>query len=114
MAVYAAAAPPLTFADMFCGIGGFHLAGAQLGMRCVFACDIDEAARQAYRHNFGLEPAGDITAIPLGDIPAHNVLLGGFPCQPFSIIGAMRGFEDVRGTLFFNLAEIIAAQQPDK
>ena len=105
--------PPLTFADMFCGIGGFHLAGAQLGMECVFACDIDEAARQAYRHNFGIEPAGDITALPPGDIPAHNVLLGGFPCQPFSIIGAMRGFEDVRGTLFFNLAEIIEAQQPD-
>lgn len=102
----------LRFADMFCGIGGFHVAAAQLGMECVFACDIDTEARRAYRHNFGVEPAGDITEIEPDAIPDHDVLMAGFPCQPFSIIGDMRGFEDVRGTLFFNLAETIEAKRP--
>ena len=101
-----------TFADMFCGIGGFHIAARDLGMRCVFACDIDDAARRAYRHNFGIEPAGDITRIDPSDVPEHDVLMGGFPCQPFSIIGAMRGFDDTRGTLFFDLARIIEAKMP--
>jgi DNA (cytosine-5)-methyltransferase 1 len=103
---------PLRFADMFCGIGGFHVAAAQLGMECVFACDIDTEARRSYRHNFGVEPAGDITEIKPDAIPDHEVLMAGFPCQPFSIIGDMRGFEDVRGTLFFNLAETIEAKRP--
>ena len=102
----------LTFADLFCGIGGFHLAAADLGMACVFACDIDAAARRAYQANFGIAPAGDITALAPAAIPPHDLLLAGFPCQPFSIIGARRGFADTRGTLFFNLAEIIAAQRP--
>ena len=105
-------AASLTFADMFCGIGGFHIAAAEMGMRCVFACDIDGEARRAYRHNFGIEPAGDITEICLDDVPSHDVLFAGFPCQPFSIIGNMRGFEDVRGTLFFNLAQAIEAKMP--
>ena len=105
-------ASPITFADMFCGIGGFHIAAAELGMQCVFACDIDAEARRAYRENFGIEPLGDITAIQPETVPDHDILLAGFPCQPFSIIGAMQGFEDVRGTLFFNLAEIIEAKKP--
>ena len=104
---------PLRFADMFCGIGGFHIAAEQLGMECVFACDIDEEAQRAYHHNFGVEPAGDITEIQPNAIPDHDILMAGFPCQPFSIIGDMRGFEDVRGTLFFNLAETIEAKRPD-
>ena len=108
---YGTANPPRTFADMFCGIGGFHAAAAQLGLQCIFACDIDEEARRAYHSNFGAEPAGDITAISPDAIPNHNILMAGFPCQPFSIIGSMRGFEDVRGTLFFNLAEIIDAKR---
>ncbi len=103
---------PLRFVDMFCGVGGFHIAATQLGMECVFACDIDAEARRAYRHNFGIEPAGDITGIQPSDIPDHDILMAGFPCQPFSIIGAMRGFEDARGTLFFNLAETIEAKRP--
>ena len=103
---------PLTFADLFCGIGGFHVAAARLGMQCVFACDIDAEARRAYQQNFDVEPAGDITEIPSDSIPDHDVLLAGFPCQPFSIIGAMRGFADHRGTLFFNLVEIIDAKRP--
>ena len=97
---------------MFCGIGGFHIAAGQLGMECVFACDIDAEARRAYRHNFGIEPDGDITEIQPNAIPDHDILMAGFPCQPFSIIGAMRGFDDVRGTLFFNLAETIDAKRP--
>ena len=103
---------PLRFADMFCGIGGFHVAAAQLGMHCVFACDIDPEARRAYCHNFGVEPAGDIMEIRPDSIPDHDILMAGFPCQPFSIIGAMRGFDDARGTLFFNLAETIEAKRP--
>ncbi len=103
---------PLTFADMFCGIGGFHLAATGLGMRCVFACDIDAEARRAYRHNFDVEPSADITAIPPDSFPDHDILLAGFPCQPFSIIGDMRGFDDDRGNLIFNVAEIIGAKRP--
>ena len=106
------ASSELTFSDLFCGIGGFHVAADDLGMRCVFACDIDAEARRAYQHNFGVEPAGDITAIHPNDIPEHDILFAGFPCQPFSIIGPMRGFDDVRGTLFFNIAETIDAKRP--
>ncbi len=102
----------LTFTDLFCGIGGFHIAATQLGMQCVFACDIDDEVRRAYRHNFGIEPAGDITKIPPDSIPDHDVLLAGFPCQPFSIIGDMRGFDDARGNLIFNVSEIIDAKRP--
>ena len=102
----------LTFTDMFCGIGGFHVAAANLGMRCVFACDIDAEARQAYRQNFGVEPAGDITQIAPDSVPDHDVMLAGFPCQPFSIIGDMRGFDDDRGNLIFNVAEIIDVKRP--
>lgn len=102
----------LTFADMFCGIGGFHLAAAELGMECVFACDIDAEARRAYQTNFGIEPARDITEISPDSIPDHDILLAGFPCQPFSIIGDMRGFDDHRGNLIFNVAGIIDAKRP--
>ena len=101
-----------SFADMFCGIGGFHVAASELGMRCVFACDIDAEARRAYRQNFGIEPDCDITGIDPDAIPYHDILLAGFPCQPFSIIGAMRGFDDTRGTLIFNVAKIIDAKRP--
>ena len=102
----------ITFADMFCGIGGFHVAAAELGIRCVFACDIDAEARRAYHENFGIEPLGDITSIQPETIPDHDILMAGFPCQPFSIIGSMQGFDDVRGTLFFNLAEVIETKRP--
>jgi DNA (cytosine-5)-methyltransferase 1 len=110
--VYTDGKSPLKFTDMFCGIGGFHLAADRLGMQCVFACDIDAAARRAYQHNFQMEPAGDITEIAPDSIPDHDVLLAGFPCQPFSIIGDMRGFDDARGNLVFNVAEIIDAKRP--
>ena len=100
------------FIDLFCGIGGFHYAAASCGMQCVFACDIDAEARRAYASNFGLTPAGDITAVNADDIPDHDLLCAGFPCQPFSIIGDRRGFDDARGTLFFEIARIAEAKRP--
>ena len=103
---------PLRFVDMFCGIGGFHVALSSLGMKCVYACDIDEHARQAYQSNFGMEPAQDITGIKVPDIPDHDILCAGFPCQPFSIIGNRAGFDDSRGTLFFDIARILKAKRP--
>ncbi len=102
----------LTYIDLFCGIGGFHQAGDALGMKCVFACDIDEAARKAYEHNYGIQPKGDITGVRSKYIPDHDILFAGFPCQPFSIIGSREGFADARGTLFFEIARIIQAKQP--
>ena len=99
-------------ADFFSGIGGFHIAASRLGMRCVFACDIDAEARRAYRRNFGVEPAGDITEIAPDSVPHHDVLLAGFPCQPFSIIGDMNGVDDRRGRLFDEILRILKAKRP--
>jgi len=101
-----------TFVDLFCGIGGFHVAASNLGMECVFACDIDSEARHAYQHNFGMHPHGDITSIASKNIPDHDLLCAGFPCQPFSIIGSRKGFSDPRGTLFFEIARIIRDKKP--
>ena len=100
------------YVDMFCGIGGFHYAAAAFGMECVFACDIDEQARKAYEHNFGLQPANDISRIKAEDVPDHDLFLAGFPCQPFSIIGSRKGFADIRGTLFFEIARILKVKKP--
>lgn len=101
-----------TFADMFCGIGGFHLAASSFGMKCVFACDIDEEARNTYHHNFGIMPAGDIARVRDTQIPDHDLLLAGFPCQPFSIIGKRQGFDDMRGTLVFEIIRVLKAKRP--
>ncbi len=105
-------AAPLSFIDLFCGIGGFHLAAKSLGWRCKMASDIDFEARRTYERNFGLEPLGDIHQIEAAAIPDHDILLAGFPCQPFSIIGEGKGFDDARGTLFFEIARIIREKQP--
>lgn len=101
-----------TFVDLFCGIGGFHLAASSLGMRCVFACDVDDEARRAYQHNFGILPAGDIARVKAKDVPDHDLLCAGFPCQPFSIIGNRQGFADMRGTLFFEVVRILEEKRP--
>lgn len=109
----------IRFVDLFCGIGGFRYGiekvcrDRDLASECVFSSDIDESCKLAYKTNFGHAPAGDITKIAAGEIPEHDILLAGFPCQPFSIIGQMRGFEDTRGTLFFDIARIIKAKQPE-
>ena len=104
---------PIRFADMFCGIGGFHAAADAIGgFECVFACDIDEDCRKAYEANYGIRPESDIARVDPKSVPDHDILFAGFPCQPFSIIGSMEGFADARGTLFFELAKIIEAKQP--
>jgi DNA (cytosine-5)-methyltransferase 1 len=102
----------ITYVDMFCGIGGFHLAAQSFGMKCVFACDIDDEARKAYNHNFGIMPSGDIRLITPEMIPQHDLFCAGFPCQPFSIIGKRQGFDDIRGTLFFEIIRILDAKRP--
>ena len=110
-----------TFIDLFAGIGGFHLAFHNLNAQCVFASEWDEPARLTYETNFAeLSPklfksgnfVGDITAVDKSRIPDFDVLCAGFPCQPFSQAGFKKGFEDIRGTLFFEIAEIIRVKQP--
>lgn len=108
----------LKFIDLFCGIGGFHVAfdnackENDIIAECVFASDIDIYCQNSYERNFGVRPAGDITKVDPQDIPNHDILFAGFPCQPFSIIGQMKGFEDTRGTLFFYIANILKEKRP--
>lgn len=108
----------LKFIDLFCGIGGFHyameFAAKELGIvtKCVFASDIDSQAQEAYAENFSISPHGDITSIDAAEIPDHDILLAGFPCQAFSIIGDRKGFDDTRGTLFFDIARILEEKKP--
>ena len=99
--------------DLFAGIGGtrlgFHLTGRT---KAVFSSEIDKFAAKTYKANFGDIPYGDITQINENDIPDHDILVGGFPCQAFSQAGKKLGFEDTRGTLFFNIARILKAKRP--
>jgi DNA (cytosine-5)-methyltransferase 1 len=106
--------PKFTFIDLFAGIGGFRLAFQNLGGKCVFTSEWDESAKRTYEFNFGEVPFGDITKESTkGFIPKRfDVLCAGFPCQAFSIAGKRGGFEDTRGTLFFDVAEIIRRHQP--
>lgn len=102
-----------TFIDLFAGIGGFHLAASENGGKCVMACEIDKAAKQTYLANHKVNNfAEDITKIKAKDIPDHDLLCAGFPCQPFSQAGFKKGFDDIRGTLFFHIAEIIKVKKP--
>ena len=101
-----------TFVDLFCGIGGFHVAMSSMGGECVFACDMDADCRDIYTKNYGMPCAGDITKISIETIPPFDVLCAGFPCQPFSKAGAQRGFADNRGNLFFRLCEIVQHHRP--
>ena len=103
-----------TFIDLFAGIGGFHAAMGAAGGECWFASEIDPLCRNVYADNWGLEPAGDI--VPLTeermDVPPHDVLAAGFPCQPFSKSGFQRGMEETRGTLFFNILKVLEHHKP--
>lgn len=102
-----------TFIDLFCGIGGFHQAMSSLGGKCVFASDIDKHCRETYYHNYHIQPHGDITKVDEKDIPPHDVICGGFPCQSFSIAGKRLGFDDpTKGTLFFDIVRIIKYHKP--
>ena len=100
------------FIDLFAGIGGFHLALESMGANCVFASEWDKFAAKTYEKNFQIKPFGDITKIDEKDIPKHDILCGGFPCQAFSISGKQKGFEDTRGTLFFDIARIVDYHKP--
>lgn len=108
----------IRFIDLFCGIGGFRTAMDQsclendLIPECVFSSDIDTFCQDSYEMNFGHRPLGDITKIHENEIPDHDILFAGFPCQPFSIIGQMQGFNDIRGTLFFDIVRIINHKRP--
>jgi DNA (cytosine-5)-methyltransferase 1 len=109
------------FIDLFAGIGGFRLAFEEAGGKCLFASEWDKYAAQTYEENFGHLPSGDITKIPTTEIPLHDILTAGFPCQPFSIAGVSKhnalgnehGFRHAtQGTLFFEVARIIESRQP--
>ncbi len=112
---------PFRFIDLFCGIGGFRIAFEKAGGKCVFSSDWDKFSRQTYKANFGEEPHGDIHSVAVADIPAHDILCGGFPCQPFSLAGVSKknslgrkhGFQDEKqGNLFFSIAEILDYHKP--
>lgn len=109
------------FIDLFCGIGGFRIAFERAGGRCVFSSDWDKHSQITYEANFGEKPHGDIHSVAVADIPAHDILCGGFPCQPFSLAGVSKknslgrkhGFEDEKqGNLFFSIAEILDYHKP--
>ncbi|MDD5341805.1 MAG: DNA (cytosine-5-)-methyltransferase [Patescibacteria group bacterium] len=101
-----------TFIDLFAGIGGFRIALEDQGGKCLFSSEIDKECVKTYAANFNDYPSGDITEIKPSSIPKHDILCGGFPCQPFSISGKQKGFQDTRGTLFFNILEIIKEKTP--
>ncbi|MDY7024280.1 MAG: DNA (cytosine-5-)-methyltransferase [Cyanobacteriota bacterium] len=101
-----------TFIDLFAGIGGLRIPFQEAGGICVFSSECDRAAQKTYTANFGECPEGDITKIDPNSIPDHDILLAGFPCQAFSIIGKMEGFHEARGTLFYNIEQILKAKKP--
>ncbi|HFU4465259.1 TPA: DNA cytosine methyltransferase [Streptococcus suis] len=102
----------MTFIDLFAGLGGFRLALESLGAKCVYSSEWDRHVQKVYFENFGDFPAGDITQVDEKTIPNHDILCAGFPCQAFSISGKQQGFEDSRGTLFFDVARIVKEKKP--
>lgn len=100
------------YVSLFSGIGGFEQALNSFGGECVFASEIDKFATQAYEALYGHRPAGDVTQVNAKDVPDHDLLVGGFPCQAFSLAGKRKGFEDTRGTLFFEIVRIAKEKQP--
>ena len=100
------------FIDLFAGLGGFRIALESLGAKCVYSNEWDVSAQAVYYNNFGDIPDGDITKVNEKDIPEDDILCAGFPCQAFSISGKQRGFEDSRGTLFFDVARIVKEKKP--
>lgn len=104
----------LKFIDLFAGLGGFHLALQSLGHECVFASELNDELRELYTKNHKTKIEGDINAVDVNSIPAHDILCAGFPCQPFSKAGAQLGLEDpVNGNLFYKILEILNRHQPE-
>jgi DNA (cytosine-5)-methyltransferase 1 len=103
---------PITFADAFAGIGGFHLALARAGAALAWACERDADAAGIYRRNFGVDPTGDVAAVRAAAVPRHGILCAGFPCQSFSLDGKRKGMADPRGRLFWHVVRILAAKRP--
>lgn len=101
-----------TFIDLFAGLGGFRLALESLGAKCVYSNEWDIQVQKVYQENFGEIPDGDITKVNEKNVPEHDILCAGFPCQAFSVSGKQRGFEDSRGTLFFDIARIVKEKMP--
>lgn len=109
------------YIDLFCGLGAFHTAfnrtnirQKELKYKCVLACDIDEGIRKIYEENYGIKPEGDINLINIDTMPDFDILCAGFPCQPFSIAGNQKGFQDKsRGNLFYKILEIIDKKNPE-
>lgn len=99
--------------DLFAGIGGFHTAWRNNKVATVWASEWNKSSRETYTANYGLVPEGDITKIDVQNIPPHNILSAGFPCQAFSVSGKQLGFADTRGTLFFDVARIAEHHQPE-
>lgn len=104
--------PDFTFIDLFAGVGGIRLPFQEVGGKCVFTSEWDKFSKKTYAANYGEYPDGDITKIRSEDIPAHDVLLAGFPCQAFSQAGLRQGFNDTRGTMFFEIQRILAYHKP--
>lgn len=104
----------MKFVDLFAGLGGFHVGLEKLGHECVFACELDSKLRDVYEKNFGIRPDGDIRDVVAKDVPPHDILCAGFPCQPFSKAGAQSGFDCPKnGTLFDEVAKIIRQHRPE-
>ena len=102
----------MKFIDLFSGIGGFRMGFESIGFKCVFSCEINPKCQEVYQANFNETPFGDISQVNPQDIDDFDVLVAGFPCQPFSICGKKLGFEDTRGTLFFEICRILKNKQP--
>lgn len=102
----------MKFIDLFAGIGGIRIPFDELGHKCVFTSEFDSFSKITYESNFNEIPSGDITKIKECDIPKFDILLAGFPCQPFSNAGLKKGFDDIRGTLFFDIARIVKYHNP--
>lgn len=101
------------FVDLFAGTGGIRIPFDEVGGVCVLSSEWDKYAQVSYEANFGEKPLGDLQNIDENDVPNHNIIMGGFPCQPFSHAGLKRGFDDTRGTLFFDIARIIKKHKPE-
>lgn len=102
----------IKFIDLFAGIGGIRLGFEKNGYKCIYSNEINDHACEMYEANFGVNPKGDITKLDPKTLPDFDVLVGGFPCQSFSICGKQKGFDDARGTLFFDICRILDEKKP--